>query len=96
MPVAVVQDWAEGGADTTNYDALHERVMAGGTPEGFRMHAAGATPGGGFRIFEVWESQDHFDRFMEERLTPILREIGAGDAQPPNITSYSLHEYVTA
>jgi hypothetical protein len=51
MPVAVVQDWAEGGNDTSGYDAIHERVMASGTPDGFRMHAAGATPDGGFRIF---------------------------------------------
>jgi hypothetical protein len=94
MPVAVVQDWADGGADTTNYDALHERVMAMGTPDGFRMHAAGATPDGGFRIFEVWESQDHFDRFTQERLMPLLREVGGG-ANPPNVTSYPLHEYVT-
>lgn len=93
MPVAVVQDWAEGGNDTTRYDAIHERVMASGTPDGFRMHAAGATPDGGFRIFEVWESQDHFDRFVEERLMPILREIGAG-GDPPNVTSYELHEYI--
>ena len=93
MPVAVVQDWAEGGNDTTRYDAIHERVMASGTPDGFRMHAAGATPDGGFRIFEVWQSQDHFDRFMEERLMPILREIGAG-GDPPNVTSYELREYI--
>ena len=94
MSVAVVQEWAEGGADTTNYDALHERVMASGIPDGFRMHAAGATPDGGFRIFEVWESQDHFDRFVKERLMPLLGEIGGGDA-PPNVTSYPLHEYFT-
>jgi hypothetical protein len=93
MPVAVVQHWAEGGNDTTSYDAIHERVMASGTPDGFCMHAAGATPDGGFRIFEVWESQDHFDRFVEERLMPILREIGAG-GDPPNLTSYELHEYI--
>jgi len=93
MPIAVVQDWAEGGNDTTTYDAIHDRVMASGTPDGFRMHAAGATPDGGFRIFEVWESQDHFDRFTEERLMPILRDIGAG-SDPPKLTTYELHEYI--
>jgi hypothetical protein len=95
MPVAVVQEWADGGTDTTNYDALHERVMALETPDGFRMHAAGATPDGGFRIFEVWESRDHFDRFVDEQLMPILREMGGGGNQP-NVTSYSLHEYVVS
>ena len=93
MPVAVVQDWAEGGDDTANYDAIHERVMASGNPDGCRMHAAGATPDGGFRVFEVWESQDHFDRFVKERLMPILGDIGVGD-DPPEVTTYLLHEYV--
>lgn len=93
MPVAVVHEWAEGGNDTAGYDAIHERVMASGTPDGFRMHAAGATPDGGFRIFEVWDSQGDFDRFAEERLMPILREIGA-DGNPPSVTSYELHEYI--
>src|SRR4051794_34690264 len=46
-----------------------------------------------FRIFEVWESQDHFDRFAEERLMPILREVGA-DGDPPKLPSYELHEYI--
>jgi hypothetical protein len=30
---------------------------------------------------------------VEERLTPILRDIGAGGG-PPNVTSYELHEYI--
>ena len=93
MPVAVVQDWAKGGSDTTGYDAIHERVMASGTPDGCRMHAAGATPDGGFRIFEVWESRGHFDRFAEERLMPIVREIGGG-GDSPTLTSYELREYI--
>jgi hypothetical protein len=94
MPVAVVQDWAEGGDNTANYDAIHQRVMASNTPTGFRMHAAGATPDGGFRVFEVWESQEHFDRFVQERLMPILQEIGGG-GDPPKMTSYALHEYLS-
>src|SRR3954462_9573262 len=51
MPVAVVQEWAEGGNDTTNYDAIHEKLMAADTmPDGFLVHTAGATPDGGFRV----------------------------------------------
>src|SRR4051794_14378100 len=41
--------------------------LASGTPDGYCMHAAGATPDGGFRIFEVWESRADFDRFAKER-----------------------------
>src|SRR3954465_10291262 len=69
MPVAVVQEWLEEETDrsTTNYDALHERIMQSGPIEGFLLHAAGFT-GRGFRIFAVWETREQFDRFVEQRL----------------------------
>src|SRR4051794_312353 len=82
MPVAVVQEWLEQETDrsTTNYDALHERIMESGSIEGFLLHAAGFT-GHGFRIFEVWETREQFDRFVKERLMPscatLLRRMRA-------------------
>src|SRR4051812_5702525 len=95
MAVAVVQEGADGGGDTSNYDAIHQRLMAADTmPDGFVMHTAGATEDGGFRVFEVWESRADFDRFVQERLMPILAELGAGDAPQPSIASYELHEVV--
>jgi len=95
MAIAVVQEWAEGGNDTTNYDAIHQRVMDGPIPDGFRVHTAGATEGGGFRIFEVWDSEDQFRRFVDERLMPIVQEVGGG-AEPPETKTYELHEFVVA
>jgi hypothetical protein len=95
MPIAVVQEWAEGGSDTTNYDALHARIMDGPMPDGFIVHTAGATADGGFRIFEVWESEAQYSRFVEERLMPLVNEIG-GDAPPPATSTYELHEFVVA
>jgi hypothetical protein len=63
MPVAVVQEWLEDETDrsTTNYDAIHERLMQIGPIEGFLLHTAGFT-GRGFRIFEVWETREQYDR----------------------------------
>ena len=95
MPIAVVQEWAEGGSDTTNYDELHARIMDGPTPDGFLVHTAGATEGGGFRIFEVWESEAQYRRFVDERLMPLVREIG-GEGDPPTTSTYELHEFVAA
>ena len=94
MPIAVVQECAEGGNDTSNYDAIHERVTAGDLPDGFLVHTAGATPDGGFRIFEVWESGEQFQRFVEERLTPIVKELG-GEGPEPTTTTYELHGFMT-
>jgi hypothetical protein len=93
MPIAVVQEWAEGGNDTTNYDKLHARIMEGPTPDGFLVHTAGATQDGGFRIFEVWESEAQFRRFVDERLMPLVKELGGGD-NAPTTNTYELHELV--
>ena len=96
MPVAVVQDWIDDETDrsTTNYDAFHERLMQSGPVDGFLLHTAGFT-GRGFRIFEVWDSREHFDRFVAETLMPLVAEIEAGDARPPQLTVYELHNVVT-
>ena len=95
MPVAVVQEWREEETDrsTTNYDAIHERLMQSGPIEGFLLHTAGFT-GRGFRVFEVWESREHYDRFVEERLMPIVREMAPADSRPPELTVYELHGFV--
>jgi len=95
MPVAVVQEWSEGTGETTNYDAVSERLRAsGGGAEGLHVHAAGVLEGGGFRIFEVWESREQFERFVQERLMPILRELRTDEhGSAPTVTSYELHNF---
>lgn len=97
MPVAVVQDWIEEETDrsTSNYDAIHERLMDSGPIEGFLLHTAGFT-GRGFRVFEVWETREQYDRFVEQRLMPIVREISPSDSRPPELTVYELHGFVVA
>jgi hypothetical protein len=97
MPVAVVQEWLEEETDrsTTDYDAIHKRVMQSGPIEGFLLHTAGFT-GRGFRVFEVWETREHYDRFIEERLMPIIRELAASDAREPELTVYDLHGFVVS
>jgi hypothetical protein len=47
--------------------------------EGLLVHAAGQSESG-FRVIDVWESQEAFDRFGE-KLMPILQELGI-DIQP--------------
>ena len=97
MPVAVVQDWIDDETDrsTTNYDAFRERLMQSGPVDGFLLHTAGFT-GRGFRIFEVWETRAHYDRFVEERLMPILREIAPPGGRDPESTIYELHGFLVS
>lgn len=98
MAVAVVQDWPEEETDrsTTNYDAINERLQAqGAPPTGLLVHTAGFT-GNGFRIFEVWESREAFERFTGEVLMPIVKELAGSDARMPELTVYELHNFVAA
>src|ERR1051325_9858655 len=84
MAIAVVQEWPgdEGDRSTPNYDSLTERLQAGEPIDGLLVHAAGFS-GQGFRIFEVWESEEHFQRFVRDRLMPLVGEVvEPGAAQP--------------
>ncbi len=56
--------------------------------EGLLVHAAGQSESG-FRVVDVWESEDACRRFGE-RLMPILQEIGIED-QPE---MYAAHTFV--
>jgi hypothetical protein len=58
--------------------------------EGLLVHAAGEAPGG-FRVVDVWESEEAAQRFGE-RLTPVLREVGI-DIDPE---VYPAHAFVAA
>jgi hypothetical protein len=97
MAVAVVQDWPEQETDrsTTNYDAINERLMHREPADGFLMHTAGFT-GSGFRIFEVWESREAFERFTGEVLMPIVNELAGSETRMPELTVYELHNFTAA
>jgi hypothetical protein len=58
--------------------------------EGLLVHASGQGPNG-FRVVDVWESEDAARRFGEA-LTPHLRE--AGISAEPQI--YQAHTFVSA
>jgi len=54
--------------------------------EGLLAHVTGQGPNG-FRVVDVWESDEAFERFGEE-LIPVLREIGV-EGEPEVYTSHS-------
>jgi len=58
--------------------------------EGLLVHVAGQGPHG-FRVVDVWASEDAFRRFGE-KLVPILQQLGI-DGQPE---VYPAHTVVTA
>jgi hypothetical protein len=77
--------------DKETYETLSEQMFGtkrGPTPDGCLVHSAGEGPNG-FRVVDIWESQEAFDSFMNERLMPAMQEAGMGDmastATPPEI-----------
>ena len=58
--------------------------------EGLIVHIAGQGENG-FRVVDVWESEDACRRFGET-LMPVLRDVGIDD--PPEI--YPVHTFVTS
>ena len=52
----------------------------GDWPAGLLFHSGGAKPGG-WVVFEVWESRDAQQRFMDDRLGRALQAGGA--SEPP-------------
>jgi hypothetical protein len=49
--------------------------LAAGAPEGILYHACGAVEDG-WRIMDVWESQEAFDRFVDRTYLPAVRQAG--------------------
>jgi hypothetical protein len=97
MPIAMVQHWPEGGNNTQNYDAINERMgVRDNMPDGLIVHTAGTTDGGGFRIFDVWETREHMERFMRERLMPAVQQVAGPDAAPPSTEVYELYSLLRA
>ena len=82
MPYAFVQDVP---IDAAFYGRITDQLGAE-PPKGLIAHVAVERPEGGLRYFDVWESEEDWDRFAEERLHPVvhpmLREI-FGDDLPP-------------
>jgi hypothetical protein len=95
VPYAHITEFDTGDdRSTTNYDALMGHIAAGGQPDGLIYHCAGFDDNGVFRMFEAWQSRDQRQRFVEERLAPLLAEgpVDPTRADPPTREhGYDLH-----
>ena len=65
------------------YDEVLQRLeQAGaGSPPGRTYHFAFTGPEGGIEVFDVWDSQESFEKFGET-LVPIMTELGADPGEP--------------
>jgi hypothetical protein len=98
MAIAMVQDFKVDPDDrsTDNYDGVKERLnVEADPPAGMILHTAGFTGTGLFRIFDVWESEEAWQRFHDERLMPAVQPvIDAGGAPPSADYTYELYDVI--
>ena len=80
MAVAMMVDNPEGTQDT--YDAVRAHLGLE-KPAGGIFHVAGPSPKGGWRVIEVWESEEEAERFFRDRFVPALRALGLAGPPPP-------------
>jgi hypothetical protein len=74
VPVAFILDFA--GGTSAQYDAVIEEMQLDRhTPEGALYHAAGPTDSG-WRVVDVWESDEAFQRFSSEKIAPVSQAHG--------------------
>ena len=100
MAVTFLQEFSPtDDRSTANYDTIKEQLgVDEDPPAGLIVHSAGYGQDGTFRIVDVWESQEHLDRFLSERLMPVVDKLMAEnpDAPPPaRQESYELHNVMT-
>jgi hypothetical protein len=94
MAIVIVND-IEGG-NQEFYDQVNPKVMPGGNlPEGCQIHIAGPVDNG-WRVITVWDSEDQFEQFRNEKLIPAIREVGGEERIAPNIEASPVYNLVTA
>jgi hypothetical protein len=93
MPVAMMVDNPQGSQET--YDQVREQAGLD-RPAGGVLHVAGPSPNGGWRVIEVFDSEDAAKRFVKEHLAPGLPGHRGAAASPARIVARAqLHDVTT-
>jgi hypothetical protein len=106
VAIAYIQEFEiqDGDTSTTNYDAVVAALDLKGAPGGLLIHTAGFDHDAGvFRIMDVWQSREDGEKFINERLNPVIEPMMAaaverGDTSftpPTRETWYELHDSMT-
>lgn len=92
MTVAVELNFV--GASLDQYDQIREKMglsPGGATPTGAISHWVAATDDG-FRVVDVWESKEAFERFAQEQIGPHSQAVGI--ESEPEIRMTEVHNYL--
>lgn len=100
VAVVFIQEFPIADRTTKNYDFVADKI-GDGPFEGLIVHTAGFDDETGvFRILDVWETQEHAERFIAEHVQPMIEQ-GPGAfpnpdafAEPTREGFYELHHVV--
>jgi hypothetical protein len=86
--MATVMQMRWRGVTAEEYEAVCARLDWDSLPgRGAIAHVAGIDEDG-LNVTDVWESAEHFQRFLEETLRPITEELGVGEGRPPEVRMF--------
>jgi hypothetical protein len=89
MATVMEMKWSSISRD--DYERAREAVnWEGDVPQGATLHVAWFEDG--LRVIDVWQSQQDFERFANERLMPKLQELGIGSDEP-EVQFHDAHAY---
>lgn len=89
MAIMMIMSWP--GVSLEQYDEVRAVVdWENDEPVGGMFHAT-AHDGKGLRITDIWESADHFQNFVNDRLMPGIAKAGSIEGEP-QVEIYPLHD----
>ena len=101
MAVAYIQEFPITNRSTENYDFVAEK-LGEGPFDGLIAHSAGFDDDAGvFRIFDVWETEEQAQRFLDEHVQPLIEQGPSAFPNPENFTQptrdgfYELHHAIS-
>jgi hypothetical protein len=72
MVVGILTEYP--GATREQYDRLGQAMGLTGLPSGALFHLCGPIDGG-WRIIDIWESEEAYERFVAETILPAARAV---------------------
>jgi hypothetical protein len=74
MATVMLMHWPEVSLD--QYEQARKEInWEGNVPKGAKFHVAWMAKDG-FRVLDIWESREDFEKFVQERLMPGVQKIG--------------------
>ena len=87
MAVAMFMEWS--GVTAEQYDETRRRVgWEENVPDGALFHIA-TFDDAGAHVVDLWERPEDFERFAQDRLMPVIRELGI--AGEPTVVFRAAH-----